>query len=206
MHDHFERRLDGGLSGWTVLRLGALFHDVGKSATETVEDDGRIRFLGHAQVGADLTAVRLEALRLSNKVIEHVKQIVAGHMRPLLLAQHTPISRRAIYRYFKATETAGIDIGLLALADHLATYDGSGGGAGTNLVQVVADLFEHYFSRPNETVKPPPLLNGRDLMDALALPPGPEIGRILRLLEEAQAIGDVNTREEALIFIRQATS
>ncbi len=38
----------------------------------------------------------------------------------------------------------------------------------------------------------------------LGLAPGPEIGRLLRLLEEAQAVGQIASQEEALNFARQA--
>ena len=50
----------------------------------------------------------------------------------------------------------------------------------------------------------PPLLDGRDAMAALGLPPGPEIGRLLGLLREAQAVGAVTTREAALAYLRRA--
>jgi len=49
----------------------------------------------------------------------------------------------------------------------------------------------------------PPLLDGREAMAALELPPGPELGRLLRLLREAQAVGAVTTREAALDYIRR---
>jgi poly(A) polymerase len=49
----------------------------------------------------------------------------------------------------------------------------------------------------------PPLLGGRDVMAALDVPPGPEIGRLLRLLREAQAVGAVTTREAALVYLRR---
>ena len=51
---------------------------------------------------------------------------------------------------------------------------------------------------------PPPLLSGHDLIEALQIKPGPEIGRLLRLLEEAQATGQVSTREQAIEFVKQA--
>jgi predicted DNA-binding transcriptional regulator YafY len=48
-------------------------------------------------------------------------------MRPLFLAaEQRPPSRRTVYRYFRALHSAGLDVGLLALADHLATYNGVG--------------------------------------------------------------------------------
>jgi hypothetical protein len=58
-------------------------------------------------------------------------------------------------------------------------------------------------SRSQETVAPPPLLDGGDLMAAPNLEPGPEIGRLLRLIEEAQATGEVNSKAEALALARR---
>jgi len=49
----------------------------------------------------------------------------------------------------------------------------------------------------------PPLLSGGDIMDALALGPGPEIGRLLALVREAQALRHVTDREEALEWLRR---
>jgi poly(A) polymerase/tRNA nucleotidyltransferase (CCA-adding enzyme) len=40
-------------------------------------------------------------------------------------------------------------------------------------------------------------------MQALALPAGPAVGRLLRAIEEAQAEGSVHTAEEALALARR---
>jgi poly(A) polymerase len=202
---YFGRVVDGGVNGRLLLRLGAVCHDVGKPATQTVAEDGRIRFLGHEQAGAEITARRLRRLILSNQAIKHVEVIVAHHMRPLHLA--TAVggpSRRAIYRYFQAAQSAGLDVGLLALADHLGTYGGPGPAEGwERLVGVVGRLFEQYFDHHSEAVAPTPLLTGSDLIHELSIAPGPEIGRLLRLLQEAQAVGEISSREEALALARR---
>jgi poly(A) polymerase len=202
---HFEQPVDGGLTGFHILRLAALYHDVGKKETHWVEEDGRIRFFGHDAKGAELTAIRLHELCLSKNVTSQVKHIVAGHMRPLSLvqAQGSNPSRRAVYRYFQASGENGLDVGLLAMADHLATHNGPGEGqTWPTLVGLVKCLYQHYFEKHEEAVKPPPLLNGRDLIDLLGMEPGQEFGRILRLVEENQAAGEINNREEALQFVR----
>ena len=204
--EHLERQVDGGVNGHLILRLGALFHDVGKKETQTIEEDGRIRFFGHDAAGAELTAKRLRQLCLSKQAISQVKRIVAGHMRPLFLAQAqgSSPSRRAVYRYFQTTRENGLDIGLLALVDHLATYDGPGTGqAWPTLVGLVERLYQQYFEKHEEAIKPLPLLNGRDLITLLGMEPGPEIGRILRLVEENQAAGEISSQEEALQFAQE---
>ena len=49
---------------------------------------------------------------------------------------------------------------------------------------------------------PPPLLRGEDVLD-LGVPPGPEVGRLLELVDEERAVGAVATRQEALDLIRR---
>jgi putative nucleotidyltransferase with HDIG domain len=173
-------------SRWLLLKWTALLHDIGKPATKTVEDDGRTRFFGHEDLGAKMSEERLRALRLSNDEIERVTGIIGGHMRPHWLAE-APLTRRAIYRFFRDTQDYGVDILLLSMADHLATH-----GPDTELHR------QH-----EEVVAPPPLVNGNDIMRELGLPPGKQIGVILEAIREAQASGEVMTREEALALAKQ---
>jgi hypothetical protein len=49
----------------------------------------------------------------------------------------------------------------------------------------------------------PPLLRGEDVMEAFGLPPGPEVGRLLARAREAQALGLVSTRDEAIGYLRR---
>lgn len=205
LRSHLERPVDGDLNGLDLLRLGALFHDAGKLETQQREESGRIRFFGHAEAGARLAAHRLHRLRLSREALDHVRALVREHMRPLHLAQADKVTRRAVYRYFRDAGSAGLDVSLLALADHLATHGGTGAeGSWEQLLGVVDTLFHHYFEGYEVTIKPRPLLGGGELIAALDLQPGPEVGRLLRLLEEAQAAGEISTAAEALALARSA--
>ena len=64
-------------------------------------------------------------------------------------------------------------------------------------------MLTHYFDQYEETVAPPPLITGNDLITGLGLDAGPEIGRLLETLREAQAAGEVSTRDEALALARK---
>jgi putative nucleotidyltransferase with HDIG domain len=203
---HLARSLDGGAGGALLLRLGALWHDAGKRQTQTVEPDGRVRFFGHDEAGAEIAGRRLRRLTFSGEAVAHVQRIVRGHMRPLLLSAANRLpSRRAVYRYYRDLGSAGLDVGLLSLADHLATADGPGDSAGWDrLLAVIDRLFAGYFHEHDLVVAPVRLLTGSELIVALGLQPGPEVGRLLKIIEEAQAAGEVTEREEALALARQA--
>jgi tRNA nucleotidyltransferase/poly(A) polymerase len=188
---------NGGIG---LLRLGALCHDLGKPLTCTEDDQGHLHFYGHEREGATLTAQRMRHLRYSRAEVEYVETIVKAHLRPLHLARtEGPITRRAIYRLFKATGNAGVSVTLLSLADHISTW-------GPNLdqehwlrrVQVAGSLMHHFFERQNETISPEPLIAGHDLMHELGMEQGPKLGKLLATVREAQAAGEVKTRKEAL--------
>jgi len=48
------------------------------------------------------------------------------------------------------------------------------------------------------------LIDGNDLMDIFKLKPGPRLGQLLELVREAQAVGELTSREQALDYIRNA--
>ncbi|HMD80968.1 MAG TPA: HDIG domain-containing protein, partial [Anaerolineales bacterium] len=123
---HFEESLNTDRSARAALFFAALYHDVEKPSTRTVDGSGHIRFLEHDVKGAEVAAKRGQALNLSNDEIKRIKKIVKNHMRFHFFTnrmegeQATP-SRKAIYRFFRDSGEAGIDLVLLGLADLRAT-------------------------------------------------------------------------------------
>jgi putative nucleotidyltransferase with HDIG domain len=205
LQEHFSRPLHGPVDGRLLLRLGAVFHDVGKTGTRSEEKDGRIRFFGHEKEGGEMTARRLQQLHFSRQAVEQVRKIVEGYISPLHLAKDDTVSRRATYRFFRRNREAGLDIGLLSLADYLATFGGPGDREKwTRLLGVIDQLYDHYFNHYDETIRPVPLIDGSELMEAFSLDPGPEVGRLLRMIEEGQAAGEINSIDEAITLAGKA--
>ena len=64
-----------------VLRLAALFHDIGKPDTREFGPRG-VTFHHHEVVGARMTRRRLKALRFPKEIVEDVGQLVFMHLRP----------------------------------------------------------------------------------------------------------------------------
>ena len=67
-------------------------------------------------------------------------------------------------------------------------------------------VMESWFEKPAETVAPPQLIDGNDLMRELDLKPGKQIGELLEAIREAQAMGEVSTREQAFDLVRKKLS
>jgi tRNA nucleotidyltransferase/poly(A) polymerase len=202
---HFQNSLNPERNLRGLLFFAALYHDIAKPGTRQVEESGRIRFLRHEQVGEEMVAVRSRELKLSNAETGRVKAIVRHHLRPLLLAQsQSSLTRRAIYRFFKATGPAGVEVCLLSLADVLATY---GAGLTTQVwsrhLDVVRGLLEAWWEYPQESVSPADIINGHELMDQLGIEPGPLIGRLLDAIRERQAMGAIQTKEQALSLAKE---
>jgi poly(A) polymerase len=202
---HFSHSLNPDRSRRALLVLAALYHDIAKPLTRQVDADGRIRFIDHDGIGAAIVAKRAHALALSQAEVNYLVTIVRHHMRPHLLEQTGPTpTRRAIYHFFRDSGDAGVDICLLSLADVLATY-------GVTLPQehwlakldICRTLLEAWWEKPLDAVKPARLLNGDDLKAQFSLKPGPVIGELLEAIREAQAIGSVSNRQEAISFARK---
>ena len=199
---HFYQEISSGSTRRSLLKLAALLHDIAKPQTRTIDEDGRARFLGHPQEGADTAAAILERLRFSTREIRLVELMVRHHLRPTQMSQEGLPSRRAIYRYFRDTDEAGIDIFFLCLADHLATR---GSYLDPAQWQEHAQMVEYVLTRHSEEESlsaPPKLIDGHDIIRIFGLSPGPRIGELLESLREAQAAGEVTTREEALGCIK----
>lgn len=62
-----------------ILRLGMLFHDIGKPQTLTIDEKGITHNHGHASVGEEMTVKILRRLKFSNEVIDKVRRIVRYH-------------------------------------------------------------------------------------------------------------------------------
>jgi len=203
---HFTSGVSRGSNRRVLLKLAALLHDIAKPQTKATEANGRTHFLGHAREGATTAAAILERLRFSGKEIKMVEMMIEHHMRPTQMTQEKLPSNRAIYRYFRDTGDAGIDILFLSLADHLATR-------GPNLIltgwQEHVDIVNYVLNQrfqEKSPVMPPRLIDGHDLIDIFGMSPGPEVGELLEAVREAQAAGELGTREDALAYLRERLS
>jgi tRNA nucleotidyltransferase/poly(A) polymerase len=205
--------------------LAALLHDVSKAETAR-EVDGRLRFFGHDTLGAKRAADILRRLRFSRAHVDCVSAVVAQHLRPGHLAAGGPITEKAVYRFFRDLGEQAASLLLVCWADHasylpearvskllktasaeldspaLARVKPELARKTVRHLQVIALLVRRLFQASKPV--PEPLLDGHEIMKALALQPGPAVGEWLERLREAQAEGEIATREQAFEFLRKA--
>jgi len=200
---HLSQEVSSGSNRKVLLKLAGLLHDIAKPMTKSIDDTGRARFLGHTKQGAAMTANILERLRFSNREIRLVESLVYHHLRPVQMAHEEFPTQRAIYRYFRDTGEAGIDILVLALADYLASrgplVSMEEWEKHCQLINYI--LAEH--DKQQTKILPVKLIDGHDIMNNFGLAPGPLIGKILAIVNEALASGELSTKEEALALVRR---
>lgn len=173
------------------LVLSVLFHDIGKPATRTVDETGRIRFNGHEGVSAGMTLRLLQRLRFPNEVIDAVIPAVRLHMS----FKDVPNMRVATLKRMMARPTFEEELELHRV-DCLASH-----GMLDNHAMLIAKREE--FGRA--PLIPEPLITGHDLI-ALGMKPGPEFAEVLMSVQTRQMEGTLNTRAEALAWVRSRNS
>ena len=206
MERHFEEMVSDGHNRRTILKVGALFHDIAKPQTKAVDATGRTRFLGHPKQGAVVAEERLRALRISARGIRSVSAMVDAHLRPTQMSQELELpSQRAIFRFFRDLGESAYSVLYLSLADYLAAR---GPMLETEDWLRRVDLVNYVIAenRRESTAsiaeKRQTLLTGHDLIEVIGLEPGPIFRSLLEGLEEARAASEVGSREEALAWVR----
>ncbi len=197
MSSYIAEEVSAGRSRYELIKLAGLLHDIGKPGTLSVKR-GKVSFHGHERLGACMCEKIGIRLKLSNEEIRCLKQIVFSHLRPGFLADAPLLTRRARFRFFRDTGSEALSVLLVSLADQRATK----GRLATRESRqrherLIKRLMREYFTGRNEK-KAKRLVNGNDLMDRFGLKPSPAIGKVLRELEELQAIGRIKNRREAL--------
>lgn len=194
----------------SALKWAALFHDIGKPAARKVNIDKKrqITFYNHDEQGADQARQIGERWRWSRRKTKRVASLISMHMHPFhlnnVIQNQEGVSTRAMQKICKRAEGNLYPLFILAMADSLA---GQGPDKPARIEDQLEQLFIEVTRFYRETLVPaaagPKLLTGHDLITALNLSPGPEIGRLLEAVETAALEGAVTTREEALAWAQK---
>jgi tRNA nucleotidyltransferase/poly(A) polymerase len=185
-----------------LLKLAALLHDSGKPMTQGQnEKTGKRTFYGHDKEGTKIVDTIAKKFKMSNQNRELLSLFVAEHLQVLAIMSEG-IRSTGSMRWFKKMKDDSIPIIILGMADVLSSHGADSSiSYRENFIGQAKQSMNIYYAKTKVIIERPNLINGYDLI-ALGMKPGPEMGRILEQVRNAQDTGVVSTREEALSFVK----
>lgn len=183
---HTVKMLENLQNPTPELAMAVLLHDVGKPVTFKIND--RIRFDGHAEVGAGIALEICQRLRFSGKETEKIVQLVRDHLQFLNVKKMRPSTLK---RFLRGEHLQ--DLLELHRLDSISSHQN---------LENWEFCKEQLAILGKEALNPPPLVRGKDLI-AMGYTPGPIFREILNFVEEAQLEGKISSREEALELVKQ---
>ncbi|HEX4810879.1 MAG TPA: CCA tRNA nucleotidyltransferase [Bryobacteraceae bacterium] len=168
-----------------TLAFAVLLHDVGKPPTFRVAD--RIRFDGHAEIGAEMAGRILARLKFPHDESDQIVSLVANHMR---FKDVLHMRASTLKRFLRLPD----------FEEHLELHrlDTQASNGYTAAYDFVREQLAHL---GEEELRPPRLITGRDLISA-GYDPGPSFAKALEAVETAQLEREISTKEQALALAR----
>lgn len=181
--------LADGFTCGDALRITALLHDMAKAQTRGVTDEGRVTFVWHDRVGADMADALMRRLRTSNCLREFVVHGVRQHLVLGFLVHRQPLSLVQYDRYLRRVAPDSIEAIVLSVADRLATD-----GPRTTPIQITRHLalardMLAAHARINEMEPIRSAIDGAKLAELLERRPGPWVAELLIAIREEQLMG-----------------
>jgi poly(A) polymerase len=162
-----------------LLRLAALFHDVGKPRTRAFVDGG-VTFHHHEVVGARMTRRRMEALRYPKDDVETVVRLVELHLR--FHTYRLGWTDKAVRRYVRDAGPLVDRLNELTRCDCTTRNEAKARALGRRMDELERRIAELRELEELDAIRPD--LDGRQVMDRLGLAPGRTVGEALAFLLE----------------------
>ncbi len=219
--EKLEQEASMGIKYYPLLKIAALLHDYGKPETWNIEDDGRHRFLKHEEVGAKKAEDLLKDLKFTKNAVKYIFKMIRHHLYPNQLIKtdeyllkrfekneeefdftHS-VSIKALSRLFRRIDKYTPDLIMIAMADRLSTqgpeitplrmkYD-------VKVLEWFLNRYKEFMPKVQDVFE---LIDGNEIMKLLDIEPGRIIGDIKIELKEMQLSGEVNTKEDAIEFVK----
>ena len=180
-----ERRL--------LVRLAALFHDVGKPKTRSLGPKG-ISFHHHEVVGARMTRDRMRELRFSKQMVDDVTQLVYLHLR--FHTYQMGWSDSAVRRFVRDAGPLLDDLIALTRADCTTRNQRKADALARRIDDLEVRIAELQAAEAVRSIRPD--LDGAEVMEHLGIGPGPVVGQALAHLLELRLEHGPMEREAAL--------
>jgi poly(A) polymerase len=182
-----------------------LLHDVGKPDMMT-EKEGKLSFYGHDVQGARMARHIAERLRLSSVPgmtirPERIEWLVRNHLFPIFVdLKH--VRKTTLWRYFLEDREAGRQLLHVSFAD-LSASEPEAGEADPSRLRPIMDAIAELEQDSTTARQHDRILTGDSVMEITGVEAGPEIGRLLEELREAQLSGDITTESDAQALLKR---
>ncbi|HVT41990.1 MAG TPA: CCA tRNA nucleotidyltransferase [Acidimicrobiales bacterium] len=181
-----------------LLRLAALFHDVGKPKTRAITDGG-VTFHHHEVVGARMTRVRMEALRYSAADIDTVVRLVELHLR--FHTYRLGWTDKAVRRYVRDAGPHLDMLNELTRCDCTTRNAAKARALGRRMDELEARIAELREQEELDALRPD--LDGNQVMAILGIGPGRAIGQALDFLMELRLDEGPLGEDEATVRLKE---
>jgi poly(A) polymerase len=164
-----------------ILRLAALFHDVGKPRTRSIGPEG-VSFHHHDVVGARMTRQRMRELRYPTADIEQVSKLVELHLR--FHTYRMGWTDSAVRRYRTDAGDLLYQLNELTRSDCTTRNETKARDLGRRMDELERRLTELAEQEALDAIRPQ--LDGVQVMELLGIPPGRDVGEALKYLLEVR--------------------
>lgn len=182
----------------TDLRLAALLHDIGKTNTREVDDEGNIHFIDHEIEGAKIVKSIMTRLKFPNRTIDDVVFLTRYHMicKPWEEMRASKLDRKIRkLQYICQTEERFKNLTTVIHADNMAHADG----------KCLPDQVPRTRERTSEMMAEgtamfgfKPWLTGNEIMQLKGIEPGPKVKECLEYLLKLAFVNPVRDNEEVI--------
>lgn len=182
------------------VRWSSLFHDVGKVKTRTFTPDGKVQFLGHAEVGTrmfDKFDRRMGLFAPEAALKDSVRFLILHHLRA---AQYEPgWTDSAVRRFAREMGCYLDDLLCLSRAD-ITTKRPEKKRKGLNQIEELAERIR-MLAAEDAVIPPLPKGVGDEIMKAFGLPPSRLIGDLKKKLEAAVEAGEMQGHQPSEYYV-----
>jgi poly(A) polymerase len=171
------------------LKWAVLFHDIGKFKTFS-EDEDRIRYNSHCEVGAKIAKEVLNRLKFPKKSVDKVAWLITHHMMVVPFIKMPTHRKRHWFLHPNFS-----DLLELIRADALGIIP-----TDLSAYEKIKKLYHHEIAHLK--LLPKQLIAGEDIMKILNLKTGIQVGKVIERVRQEQLKHKIKTKKDALNFVK----